>query len=56
MQNEGSRVLTHTDYQFHNEILFYRMYIQSGEHFAKCFYANEQPPSDSVVALENISK
>ncbi|XP_018315498.1 uncharacterized protein [Mycetomoellerius zeteki] len=56
MQCERTRVLHRTDDQFHNEILFYQMYIQPDEHFAKCFYANKRPPFDSVVALENISK
>lgn len=32
------------------------MYAQPSENFAKCFYANERPPIDSVIALENVNK
>jgi len=54
MKLESIRLLYRTDYQFHNEILFYQMYVQPGENFARCFYANERPPIDSVIALENL--
>ncbi|XP_011166867.2 uncharacterized protein LOC105200819 [Solenopsis invicta] len=53
---ETNRLLNLVDYQFHNEILFYQTYAQPGENFAKCFYANERPPIDSVIALENVNK
>ncbi|EGI63189.1 PREDICTED: uncharacterized protein LOC105148320 [Acromyrmex echinatior] len=45
-----------SDQQFRNEILFYRIYVGSDENFPRCFYADEKPPIDSVIALENISK
>lgn len=51
--------LDRIDFQFHNEILFYQMYIRPDEmHFyARCFYIDEQPtPGDSVIALENVNK
>lgn len=50
------RQMTRSDCQFHNEILFYRMYAQPNENFPKCFYIDERPPIDSVIALENINK
>ncbi|XP_071636674.1 uncharacterized protein [Temnothorax longispinosus] len=52
---EYFRRLTRSDFQFHNEILFYQMYAQPGENFAKCFYTDERPPIDSVIALENVN-
>jgi len=56
-QIESYRLMTNSDTQFHNEILFYRMYVQPNEtNFAKCFYIDEQPPIDSVIALENVNK
>jgi len=48
--------LTRSDFQFHNEILFYRMYAQPNENFAKYFYIDERPPIDSVIALENVNE
>ncbi|XP_072761563.1 uncharacterized protein [Anoplolepis gracilipes] len=54
--NQICRQLLHIDSQFHNEILFYRIYARSNENFAKCFYTEERPPTDSVIALENVSK
>ncbi|XP_018394299.1 PREDICTED: uncharacterized protein LOC108773079 [Cyphomyrmex costatus] len=44
------------DLQFRNEILFYQMYSQPGENYARCFYFEERPPTDSVIALENINE
>lgn len=44
------------DPQFHNEILFYRNYFKPDENFPRCFYTDEKPPTDSVIALENIIK
>lgn len=55
-QLEIIRQLVGIDPQFHNEILFYRMYVQPDENFPRCFYADERPPVDSVIALENVSK
>lgn len=42
--------------QFHNEILFYQMYTQPDENYAKCFYIDEQSLFDTVIALENVNK
>ncbi|XP_024888265.1 uncharacterized protein LOC112465106 [Temnothorax curvispinosus] len=42
--------------QFHNEILFYQMYARPDENFPRCFYVDERPPNDSVIALENVNK
>ncbi|XP_011702245.1 PREDICTED: uncharacterized protein LOC105458550 isoform X4 [Wasmannia auropunctata] len=55
-QLENIRLLHEIDFQFHNEILFYQMYVQPGENFAKCFYANEQSSIDMMIALENVNK
>ncbi|XP_011871524.1 PREDICTED: uncharacterized protein LOC105564043 [Vollenhovia emeryi] len=55
-QLEKCRLVHYIDYQFHNEILFYQMYAQPGDNFAKCFYANERSPIDSVIALENVNE
>lgn len=41
--------------QFHNEILFYQTYSPSSENYARCFYVEERPPNDSVIALENVN-
>lgn len=46
----------HIDLQFHNEILFYRTYVQPGENYARFLYAVERPPGDSVIALENVNE
>ncbi|XP_012524252.1 uncharacterized protein LOC105829738 [Monomorium pharaonis] len=56
VQEEVFSEVTRNDCQFHNEILFYRMYAQPGENFARCFYINEQPPNNSVIALENTNE
>ncbi|XP_012524464.3 uncharacterized protein LOC105829926 [Monomorium pharaonis] len=56
IQVEFFKEMTRSDCQFHNEILFYRMYAQPGENFARCFYVDERPPNDSVIALENINE
>ncbi|XP_011702241.1 PREDICTED: uncharacterized protein LOC105458548 [Wasmannia auropunctata] len=50
------REIIRSDFQFHNELLFYRMYAQSNENFPKCFYLDERPPIDSVIALENVNE
>ncbi|KYN36630.1 hypothetical protein ALC56_08420 [Trachymyrmex septentrionalis] len=55
-QFEFLRQTIRSDVQFHNEILFYRMYAQPNENFAKCFYIDERPPFDSVIALENVNE
>ncbi|XP_018375895.1 PREDICTED: uncharacterized protein LOC108769419 [Trachymyrmex cornetzi] len=55
-QLEFLRQIIRSDVQFHNEILFYRMYVQPNENFAKCFYIDERPPVDSVIALENVNE
>lgn len=53
---EFFRQISRSEFQFHNEILFYRMYAQPNENFAKCFYVDEQPPINSVIAVENVNK
>ncbi|XP_011641164.1 uncharacterized protein LOC105429712 [Pogonomyrmex barbatus] len=47
---------TRDDSQFHNEILFYQTYARPDENYARCIYANEGAPSDSVIALEDVTK
>ncbi|KYM87851.1 hypothetical protein ALC53_03286 [Atta colombica] len=32
------------------------MYAQPNENFAKCFYIDERPPFDSIIALENVNE
>ncbi|XP_018400882.1 PREDICTED: uncharacterized protein LOC108778254 [Cyphomyrmex costatus] len=54
-QFEFLRQIIRSDVQFHNEIIFYSMYAQPNENFAKCFYVDERPPADSVIALENVN-
>ncbi|XP_070154297.1 uncharacterized protein [Polyergus mexicanus] len=49
------RQMMRVDSQFHNEILFYRMYARPDENFARCLYVDEQSP-DLVIALENVNK
>ncbi|XP_011702244.1 PREDICTED: uncharacterized oxidoreductase dhs-27-like isoform X3 [Wasmannia auropunctata] len=56
MQAEDWRRMSGSDVQFHNEILFYRTYARPEENFPRCFYVDEKPPTDSVIALENVSK
>jgi len=53
---ENYTVKNRIDPQFHNEILFYQMYIRPDENYAKCLYVDERPPTDSVIALENVNK
>ncbi|KYN36628.1 hypothetical protein ALC56_08417 [Trachymyrmex septentrionalis] len=55
-QLETWRQMMGSDLQFHNEILFYRMCARPDENFPRCFYVDEKPPMDSVIALENVSK
>ncbi|EZA55348.1 hypothetical protein DMN91_004502 [Ooceraea biroi] len=56
MQIEIIRELFRVDFQFHNEILFYQTYARPGDNFPRCFYTAERPPTDSVLALENVTK
>ncbi|XP_011871825.1 PREDICTED: uncharacterized protein LOC105564212 [Vollenhovia emeryi] len=46
------------DLQFHNEILFYQMYVQPNERhlYARYYHVDKQPSSDSVIALENVNE
>ncbi|XP_011163953.1 uncharacterized protein LOC105198811 [Solenopsis invicta] len=41
--------------QFHNEMLFYEMYVEPDENHPRCLYINDQLPTDSVIALENVN-
>lgn len=43
-----------SDAQFHNEILFYKRYIGDSEDLPRFIYAEENPPMDTVLVLENI--
>lgn len=56
VRDESMREIICSDEQFNNEITFYQIYRQPDENFPKCFYAYEQPPVDSVIALENVSE
>ncbi|EZA55347.1 hypothetical protein X777_04801 [Ooceraea biroi] len=42
------------DSQFYNEIVFYRTYAQLHDNLPRCYYVDYRPPTDSVIALENI--
>ncbi|XP_018375897.1 PREDICTED: uncharacterized protein LOC108769421 [Trachymyrmex cornetzi] len=55
-QLEIWRQMMSSNSQFHNEILFYRMCARPDENFPRCFYVDEKPPMDSVIALENVNK
>ncbi|XP_039312290.1 uncharacterized protein LOC105203256 [Solenopsis invicta] len=46
----------HIEKQFHNEMLFYQMYVRPDENHPRCFYVNERLPTDSVIALENVNE
>lgn len=48
------RDVMRTNEQFHNEILFYQRYAKQHEEFPRCLLAEEKPPSDSVIVLENV--
>lgn len=50
-----STQIVNINFQFHNEILFYRAYAKPNENLPRCFYFDKQPPTDSVIALENVS-
>ncbi|XP_039304163.1 uncharacterized protein LOC105202091 [Solenopsis invicta] len=52
----GFSQLAHIDLQFRNEILFYQMYTRPNEIYARCIYAEEKPPIDSIIALENVNE
>ncbi|XP_012534511.1 uncharacterized protein LOC105835608 [Monomorium pharaonis] len=52
----GFSQLARIDLQFRNEILFYQMYTRPDENYARFFYAEERPPTDSVIALENVNE
>ncbi|KYQ57552.1 hypothetical protein ALC60_03514 [Trachymyrmex zeteki] len=51
----GLKQITRADLQFHNEILFYRVYPRPDEIYAKCLYVEERPPFDYAIALENVN-
>ena len=44
------------DNLFHNEILFYKKYAENSEEYPMCLYTVEEPPINSVIVMENISK
>ncbi|KYN33976.1 hypothetical protein ALC56_11790 [Trachymyrmex septentrionalis] len=51
----GFSQIARIDLQFRNEILFYQMYTRP-DNYAKCFYVEERPPIDSIIALENVNE
>ncbi|XP_017884615.1 uncharacterized protein LOC108627727 [Ceratina calcarata] len=51
---EAVRKMLNSDQQFHNEILFYKKYATDRTDFSRCIYADEKPPVDSVIVLENV--
>lgn len=55
-RSELMRELTQSDSLFHNEILFYNKYVKNSEDYPRCFFTLEEPPGNSVIILENISK
>ncbi|KOC69619.1 hypothetical protein WH47_05562 [Habropoda laboriosa] len=52
--SESLRAMARTDEQFHNEIIFYEKYGKGHPEFPCCLYAEEKPPIDSVIVLENV--
>lgn len=40
--------------QFHNEIIFYQKYAKNYDNLPRCIYAEDAPPADSVIVLENM--
>jgi len=45
------------EHQFHNEILFYQNIEPDERHlYARCFYADERSPTESVIVLENVNE
>ena len=50
------REMMNTDAQFHNEILFYRRYAGGHDDLPQCIYADEKPPEESVLVLQNIGQ
>lgn len=48
------RDVMRTNEQFHNEILFYQRYAKHHEEFPRCVLAEDKPPSDSAIVLENV--
>lgn len=56
IQIKSHRDMVLIDPQFHNEIVFYRTYVKPDENFPRCFYAHENPPIDSIIAMENVIK
>ncbi|XP_053977208.1 uncharacterized protein LOC128875563 [Hylaeus volcanicus] len=52
----AARDIMHIDAQFHNEILFYRRYAMGSKDFSSLIYADENPPTESVMVFENVTK
>ncbi|XP_043261185.1 uncharacterized protein LOC122402459 [Colletes gigas] len=55
-QSVAVREMLSADAQFHNEILFYRKYAMDSDEFPRFIYADEKPPTDTVLVLENIGQ
>jgi len=51
-----SKRILYIDLQFRNEMLFYQMYTRPDEIYARCFYVEERPPLNFVIALENVNE
>lgn len=51
---EEMREIMRSDEQFHNEILFYNKYGKNDKDIPRCIYAEENPPTDSIIVLENV--
>lgn len=50
------RDMLKSDQQFHNEILFYEKYAIGHEDLPVCYYSHEDPPTKTVLVLENIEE
>ncbi|XP_076656014.1 uncharacterized protein LOC143360772 [Halictus rubicundus] len=50
------RVMMKSDAQFHNEILFYKKYAVGHDDLPMAYYLHEEPPSKTVLVLENIEE
>ncbi|XP_076287639.1 uncharacterized protein LOC143212592 [Lasioglossum baleicum] len=53
---EKLRTMMRSDAQFHNEILFYEKYAVGHKDLPVCYYKHEEPPTKSVLVLENIEE
>ncbi|KAL0120048.1 hypothetical protein PUN28_008020 [Cardiocondyla obscurior] len=54
--SDNVKLFYRVDHQFYNEIRFYQMYVRPSDNLPRCFYADDQLPVGSVIALENVNK